>query len=250
MNSVRYIGTAGWSIPKTASAHFDSAGSHLERYAKVFNCTEINSSFYRPHRLSTYERWGDTVPDGFRFSVKVPKAITHSLRLKHPEPLLDAFLSQIAGLREKLGYFLVQLPPSLKFDESVASHFWSALRNRTSVPIAFEPRHPSWGKAESISLLRENQIDLVMADPNPAAFENPFPPRGVYLRLHGQPEIYYSSYTDSQIQAYARKLDSDRAQRQWCIFDNTALGHATTDALNLMRRTSESLNSLRHAGSR
>jgi uncharacterized protein YecE (DUF72 family) len=71
------IGTAAWSIPKKHAAPFPTAGSHLERYAAVFNAAEINSSFYRPHRAATYERWAASVPDDFRFAVKVPKAITH-----------------------------------------------------------------------------------------------------------------------------------------------------------------------------
>ena len=75
-------GTAAWSIPKEHAAPFPVAGSHLERYGAVLNAVEINSSFYRPHRTTTYERWAASVPEDFRFAVKVPKAITHEHRLK------------------------------------------------------------------------------------------------------------------------------------------------------------------------
>src|ERR1700735_1262435 len=85
------IGTAGWSIPKYCAGEFPVGGSGLERYAARFNCTEINSSFYRPHRRTTYERWAHSVPAGFRFAVKLPKAITHERRLNDIDGPLDRF---------------------------------------------------------------------------------------------------------------------------------------------------------------
>jgi uncharacterized protein YecE (DUF72 family) len=109
------IGTAAWSIPKEHAAPFPVAGSHLERYGAVFNAVEINTSFYRSHRTVTYERWAASVPDGFRFTVKVPKAITHERRLEDVSDLLDRFLSEVGGLGPKLGPLLVQMPPSLSF---------------------------------------------------------------------------------------------------------------------------------------
>ncbi|WP_408901606.1 DUF72 domain-containing protein, partial [Pararoseomonas indoligenes] len=76
------IGTAGWSIPKQHAGEFDADGSHLERYARRLPAVEINSSFYRPHRPATYERWAASTPESFRFSAKVPRTITHDCRLK------------------------------------------------------------------------------------------------------------------------------------------------------------------------
>jgi uncharacterized protein YecE (DUF72 family) len=104
------IGTAAWSIPKEHAAPFPAIGSHLERYGAVLNAVEIKSSFYRPHRTVIYERWVASVPEGFRFAVKVPKAITHECRLKDVDDLLDRFLSEVSGLGPKLGPLLVQLP--------------------------------------------------------------------------------------------------------------------------------------------
>ncbi len=109
------VGTAAWSIPKLHAQAFPEEGSHLERYGAVLNAVEINSSFYRPHQRSTYERWAGTVPDAFRFAVKVPKAITHERRLADTDALLDRFLSEVSGLGKRLGPLLVQLPPKLSF---------------------------------------------------------------------------------------------------------------------------------------
>ena len=124
------IGTAGWSIPKQHAAAFPASGSHLERYAQRFNAVEINSSFYRPHRRATYERWAATVPEDFAFAVKAPRAITHDARLTDAEPALDRFLGEATGLGGKLGPLLFQLPPSFAFDPRTARAFLKMLRAR------------------------------------------------------------------------------------------------------------------------
>jgi len=111
-----FIGTAGWSIPAPMAGSFPASGSQLERYSARMTCVEINSSFYRPHRRKTYERWAAGTPYGFRFSAKLPKTITHEHRLADCGKLLDAFLDEAFGLGEKLAVLLVQLPPGLGFD--------------------------------------------------------------------------------------------------------------------------------------
>src|ERR1700744_6501821 len=107
------IGTAGWNVPAQYATAAAGEGTHLQRYARVFNCVEVNSSFYRPHRLATWQRWADSVPDGFRFSVKVPKAITHEGALACSRETLQKFFGEVSGLGDKLGPLLVQLPPKL-----------------------------------------------------------------------------------------------------------------------------------------
>ena len=92
----RRIGCAGWSIHKDAAAAFPVEGSHLERYARVFPAVEINSSFYRPHKPETYARWADSVPDGFRFAVKVPRAITHGAAASNGAAGLNRSASQVS----------------------------------------------------------------------------------------------------------------------------------------------------------
>src|SRR3569623_2749091 len=111
-----HIGCAGWSIRSEHREHYAPEGTHLARYARTFNCVEINSSFYRPHRPATYERWADSAPDGFRFAVKMPRAITHEAQLQDVDELLQRFLGEATALGGKLGPLLVQLPPKLRFD--------------------------------------------------------------------------------------------------------------------------------------
>jgi len=115
------VGTAGWAIRKEHAAAFPAGGTHLQRTAQRFNAVEINSSFYRPHRRATYERWAASVPDDFAFAVKAPRTITHDLRLAGADAVLDRFLAEASGLGIKLGVLLFQLPPSLAFDARTAS---------------------------------------------------------------------------------------------------------------------------------
>lgn len=160
-----YVGVAGWSIPKEHAARFPVEGSHLERYAQVFNAVEINSSFYRPHRPQTYARWAASVPDGFRFAVKVPREITHRRRLAGADELLERFLGEAGALGEKLGPLLVQLPPRLAFSASTAQSFFAALRKRFRGGVVYEPRHASWLTHEAEQMLSGFRVARVAADP-------------------------------------------------------------------------------------
>jgi len=232
-----YTGCAGWSLPRETWPGFAQTGTHLQRYAGRLTAAEINSSFYRPHQPSTYERWAEGVPPGFRFSVKLPKTITHEKRLLDCDDLLEDFLAQTAGLGNKLGCLLVQLPPSLAFDAAAAKSFFRTLRQQHAGPVALEPRHESWFTPKVDASLATWHIGRVLADP--VRHVSGGAPGGwpglVYLRLHGSPRMYYSSYAQATLQALALKLreSADSGAEVWCIFDNTASGAAVSNALSL-----------------
>ncbi|HVF83493.1 MAG TPA: DUF72 domain-containing protein [Sphingomicrobium sp.] len=229
------IGTAGWTIPREVGDRFPPDGTTLERYSQTLTCAEINSSFHRPHRASTWQRWRDSVPDDFRFSVKLPKTITHQHRLLDCTEPLVAFLKEANGLGDKLGVLLVQLPPSLAFASKVASAFFADLRSRTAVPITCEPRHPTWFDQPADCMLAEWQVARVAADPArvPAAADSGGWQGLSYWRLHGSPIMYRSSYSD-RIDHYANRIAEDHiASASWCILDNTASSAALPDALSL-----------------
>ena len=227
------IGTAGWSIPSRLMPLFPAAGTHLERYAQRFGVVEINSSFYRPHRPESYERWAASVPAAFRFSVKLPKSITHDARLHETEGLVERFAGDVAGLGEKLGAILIQLPPSLIFDLDVARRFALVCRKSFAVPLALEPRHPSWFEADADRFLVSERIARVAADPArvPSA-ATPGGWRGFsYFRLHGSPQVYRSPYAD-RLPQIAAQLRAEEVEC-WCIFDNTTSMAAIPDAVGL-----------------
>lgn len=242
---MRFIGCAGWSLPRDIQPAFTAQGSHLQRYASRLNAVEINSSFHRPHSRASYERWAASVPPDFRFSVKLPKSITHVSKLVGTGALLDAFLEQAAGLGDRLGCLLVQLPPSLAFAPETAAAFFAALRQRHAGAVALEPRHASWLTPEVDAWLGQRRVARVLADP--VRHDGGRAPGGcpdrIYLRLHGSPRMYYSSYPADVLQALARRIAIElrEGREVWCIFDNTAGAAAAHNALQLKQALDEEL---------
>lgn len=234
-----HVGCAGWSVPGAVADHFPLTGSHLERYASVFNAVEINTSFYRPHRPATYARWRDSVPEPFRFSAKLPKAITHEARLHGVDDALEKFIGEVSHLERKLGCLLVQLPPGLPFDAQAARRFFLQLRALTPVDVVVEPRHKSWFTPAATDVVAGLGVAYVDADPAvaPLPFENSLA-RTAYLRMHGSPVIYHSAYPDETLNRLAERIarHRDAGRNVWCIFDNTASGAAVPNALSLWER--------------
>ena len=232
------IGTAGWNVPSHYLDRLPAGGSHLERYARVFNAVEINSSFHRPHRRATYERWAQSVPADFRFAVKVPRTMTHDAGLAGCRALLDRFADEVNGLGGKLALVLVQLPAKSPLQKRVAGGFFRALRARIEADIVAEPRHASWFAPEVGEWLAERRIARVAADP--ARIEGGGEPGGwdaiAYYRWHGSPRMYYSAYDAAALASLRKRLDQHRAagSAAWCMFDNTASGAALGDALALI----------------
>ena len=230
------IGTAGWSIPRASANRFDGQGTHLERYARLLHCAEINSSFHRPHARATYAKWAASTPPGFRFAVKLPRAITHDQKLRRSRLPLERFLGECAGLGNKRGPLLVQLPPSLAFETRMAGRFFDLLRERYGGLVVCEPRHETWFSAVASSLLVSYRVARVAADPPPApGAELPGGWTGVvYSRLHGSPRKYWSRYTAEYLQTLAGTLRAAQGSADaWCVFDNTASGAALENAWQL-----------------
>ena len=160
-----YIGTAGWSIPRASALLCPSEGTHLERYARVFPCAEINSSFHRPHAVSTYAKWAASTPAGFRFAVKVPRLITHDLKLLRARAPFEQFLAQSSGLGDQRGPLLVQLPPSFVFDPRIATRFFNMVRTHYDGPLVCQSRHPTWFAARPDAVMRRYAVARVAAIP-------------------------------------------------------------------------------------
>jgi uncharacterized protein YecE (DUF72 family) len=200
---------------------------------------EVNSSFYRAHRPTTYARWAASVPDQFHFAVKMPREITHTRRLGEVTAPLERFLTEVESLSAKLGPLLLQLPPSLRFTEPLVHTFLTVLRTRFHGAVVCEPRHQSWCSPAAEQLLYAFQVARVAADPArvPAAAVPGGWPGLVYYRWHGTPQMYVSAYPRTAVEALAA-LVAAAAQTvpTWCIFDNTARGAATMNALELLAR--------------
>ncbi|WP_447897886.1 DUF72 domain-containing protein [Stenotrophomonas sepilia] len=231
------VGCAGWSLPRAVHEAFGAGDSALLRYATRLPMVEINSSFYRPHQPSTYARWAVSVPEGFRFAVKLPREISHERRLRDAMQPFEKFLDGVLELGGKLGPLLLQLPPSLVYDAATTREFLRGLRSRTQADVACEPCHPSWFTPEVDALLSAHGVARVAADPArvPVAAIPGGDRTWSYWRWHGQPQMYRSAYSEQSLAELVQPLrrEADAQRPAWCVLDNTALGHATGNALRL-----------------
>lgn len=232
------IGTAGWSIPKEFKKHFPEEESQLASYSQVLNCVEINSTFSNIHQASTFEKWALLTPDDFEFSLKLHRSFTHESELKPKVSDLKNNLLLMGHLGRKWKVLLLQFPGKQKFHEKRVGRLYDSIRKFYDGAIVVEPRNLSWLSKESSALLKEFKISKVIADPErcPHNIKNILSTGGItYFRLHGNPVIYKSSYNRS----YLKKLSQDLSlyKKAWCIFDNTAMGKATGNALTLRSMT-------------
>lgn len=231
------VGTAGWTVAPGYADRFPGDGTHLERYARVLGAVEINTTFKKTHRPSTYRRWAGSVPEHFRFSVKMPREITQVRRLVGAAEPLAVFLKGVTELGERLGPLVVQLPPSLAYEPDAAAEFFGSLRQVFDGAVVVEPRHASWFESPAEWLLERWEIARVAADPAPV--EGGGEPGGwkglVYYRLHGAPVKYRSSYAPAYLAELASRLGGwDDEVERWVIFDNTTEGQALPNALDLL----------------
>jgi uncharacterized protein YecE (DUF72 family) len=282
------IGISGWRYAPWRGVFYPKdlpQRAELEYAAGIFPTIEINGSFYSLQRPQAYQTWYEQTPADFVFAVKGPRYITHMLKLKDCGQALANFLaSGVFNLREKLGPILWQLPPNLSYKPDRMEEFFSLLpqdteqalsiarrrarwlkgRVRLSIgsnrPIrhALEFRHPSFMDASLVQLLRRRRIALVVAEtaglwPQAHDVTSDF----LYLRLHGDTELYRSGYSDEALSRWARRIDvwhrgkepgdaikivgdrvpPERKRDVYCFFDNTdAKLRAPFDAQTLMTK--------------
>jgi uncharacterized protein YecE (DUF72 family) len=231
-----YVGTAGWALSKESGAAFPGGGTHLERYARVLSTVEVNSCFYRPHRAATYARWAASTPEAFRFTLKLPRDISHADDfVAAAREHLGEFVETSGELGAKFGCLLVQLPPGRAFEPEYVSAVAETLRGKVSCPIAVEPRHPTWFTGEGDACLDARGLARAAADPprGPGNLDAAGSRRVAYFRLHGSPRIYYSAYGPERLAPWYERLrrSAGEADAVYCVFDNTAEGQATVDAL-------------------
>jgi uncharacterized protein YecE (DUF72 family) len=282
-----HIGISGWRYAPWRGVFYPEGlrqADELSFAARALPSIEINGSFYALQRPASYAAWYDATPPGFIFSHKGNRYITHILRLRDVEtPLANVFASGVFNLREKLGPFLWQFPPSFRYDAELVEHFLSLLphdteqalalarrceprmRERSALTIdkkrklrhAMEIRNDSFADASFIALLRKYRVALVVADtagkwPCLEDVTADF----MYLRLHGEKELYAGGYTEAAIEHWAERIRawsrgaqpadgkriSDagpprRAGRDvYCYFDNDVKVRAPFDAHRLIEK--------------
>lgn len=247
------IGVSGWRYPPWRGGFYPSGLTQAKELAfasRQFPAIELNGSFYSLQRPASYLHWAADTPDGFVFTVKGPRYVTHLLRLRNAEvAMANFFASGVLALGAKLGPFLWQLPPNLPYDEPVLDAFLARLPRDTDAALALargrdparmsgkewlgpveplrlrhalEVRHPSFCQPQTVELLRRHGVALVVADaPRDWPEVGDVTADFVYLRLHGAQQLYASGYTDAQLATWAGRI------RAW------ARGAAPTDMTRL-----------------
>jgi uncharacterized protein YecE (DUF72 family) len=282
-----YIGISGWRYTGWRGVFYPKGltqNRELEFASRALPSIEINGSFYSLQRPESYAGWYEATPPGFVFSVKGNRYITHILRLKDiDKPLANVFASGVFNLREKLGPFLWQFPPSFRYDPERVEHFLSLLPRDTEEALklarkreprmqgrsrlaidenrklrhAMEIRNKSFIDESFVALLRKYQVALVVAD---AAGKWPYKEDVtsdfMYLRVHGEEELYTSGYTEEALDRWAARIrawsmgdepdDALRISSQsspgrtsrdiYCYFDNDAKVKAPFDAKRLIEK--------------
>ena len=165
MSELIRIGTAGWAIPRHCAEHFPQDGSGLERYAARFTAVEINSTFRRSHKPYTYARWAQAAPEGFRFAVKMPKRISHELKLLGTGDSFEDILGGGSRTGTQTGATVASTSPSLVYDPVIAEPFFDLLRTSIKHPVVCEPRHSTWFDVEADEILATYAVARAAADP-------------------------------------------------------------------------------------
>ena len=238
------IGCSGWSYKDWEGIFYPkglAAKDYLGYYAKVFNCVEIDSSFYRVPNQFMVSQWRNNTPDGFLFSPKLPKKITHELKLKNSESNLVYFYSVLSKLKDKLGPIAIQLPPSVKFSthEGTMKEFISQLSPEFKHAVEF--RHKSWFTPEVYALLRRNNIAMIWSLNQYVETPPEVTADFVYLRMVGDREITEFSgiqrdrTEDMKRWAAAVKDNSTKFESGYVFFNNHFAGFSP-ESSNEFRR--------------
>lgn len=229
-----HIGTSGWVYPHWRGPFYPTdlpESAWLAFYARHLASVEIDSSFYRLPTRASIEHWRDATPKGFRFSVKASRFITHMKKLKDAEQTLPPLLDAVAGLGDKLGPLLFQLPPRWRANPARLCEFLQALPK--GLRVAFELRDASWHKLSVLDLLAEFNAAFCIYDL--AGFQSPrqITADFAYIRLHGPGAAYSGRYGRKALAEWADWLARQRLKAAYVYFDNDEAGHAVRDALDL-----------------
>ncbi len=237
-----WVGTSGWNYKHWSNGVFYPEGlkasGWLEFYARHFDTVEINNTFYNLARKSVFESWRDGSPPGFLFAVKVYRYITHRKKLLEIEETLPPFLENAAGLGDKLGPLLFQLPPRWHYNGERLKALLDYMDWQRLLPgarWALEVRDESWHNDELFGLLREHNVALALTDQPGFAALGPLTTDFVYVRRHGPKGMYTSNYSEDLLQEDAKKIREWTAggREVFIYFNNDAQGFAIKNALRL-----------------
>lgn len=236
------IGTSGWVYHHWQEIFYPqnlSQKDWLSYFSSHFKSAEINSSFYHLPKSSTFSKWYLQTPSGFIFSVKVSRFITHIKRLKGVELAWKNFLKRALNLKEKLGPFLFQFPPSFKKDERNFKRFKNFLNYLdSSFKYGFEFRHRSFHHQEIYKILKKHNCAWVISDSSIFPKAEVITADFIYLRMHGPKNLFSSCYSQKELKKLAEKIKRWKKEREvYIYFNNDAFGYAIKNAKMLINLT-------------
>jgi uncharacterized protein YecE (DUF72 family) len=235
-----HIGTSGWSYKDWVEVFYPQnlkSVDWLSHYAKTFDCTEINGSFYRLPQRRTVINWINKVSKEFLFCPKMSRYLTHIKRLKDPEEPLQRFFDVFEPMQRQMGPILIQLPKTVGFDRKVTEHFYALLKEQYApYRFAMEVRHETWMTEDSYALMSEYDIAFVISHSgNHFPYAEVITSKNIYFRFHGPGSLYNTKYDEETMKKYAQlfKKWSDEHHELWIFFNNNWFGYGIENALSL-----------------
>lgn len=228
------IGCSGYYYPYWKN-RFYPAGMQpknwLEFYSTVFNTVELNGTFYRTPKLSDLKKYATVTHDDFKFSVKMSKYISHIVKLKESSTQITEFQNLIReGLGNKLNYFLFQLPPSFHYNEENLERILSQIPHKSENVI--ELRHISWWNSEVEKEFKKAKLTFCNVDYPKLDSYFIYTSDVFYLRLHGNPELFKSSYETKELKKFVKQFPANCSHYN-VYFNNTYYEAGYKNALEI-----------------
>jgi uncharacterized protein YecE (DUF72 family) len=233
------VGTSGWSYDHWRGGFYPeklAKSRWFDFYADQFNTVEVNATFYRRFKDSTYRKWLDRAPDDFRYVLKVPRLISHRHRLRDVDGLIADFTRSASLLSHKLGMVLLQLPPNMPYEPERLDTALQAFESPSLVAVEF--RDARWMCEELLALLRAKGANYCNPDDPDHALSDVLTGDTGYLRLHGRRAWYADRYTDEELHAIAqtaRRMLQQGASEVYIFFNNDYAAYAPENAATLSR---------------
>ena len=218
-----HVGCSGWNYPHWRGSVYPEGvpqSRWLEHYATLFDTVEVNATFYRLPKRETVRQWIDATPEGFVFSIKASRYLTHIKRLRDLRTYAQRLLEPLEPLREttKMGPLLWQLPESFHRDDDRLAE---ALEAFPGPRDCIEFRHPSWFAPPVLDLLRAHRVALVISDHPERPFQAREPTADwVYVRLHHGARGRRGNYSAAELEIWKRRIAAWRARREVFVYAN------------------------------
>jgi len=232
-----FIGTSGYSYPYWKNRFYPqglAAARQLNFYNAVFNTVELNYTFYRFPTVKNLQKAASDTYDPFRFSVKMHKSVTHTLRMQNVREKIGEFMDIItAGLGEKLACVLYQLPPSFSYSEERLDNILESIKHESSNVIEF--RHASWWQEKVYEAFRQAGLTFCSVSYPGLPEDNIVTSNIFYKRMHGVPELFKSSYDEATLTSLAEAIPEDKTA--FIYFNNTMYeaGYSNASLLKKLR---------------